>query len=118
MLSPNEIRTQVTNEIIEALTKGNLPPWRKAVAIDRNAGFHADTIQPPASQQEDRRARCQLRPLPVAFPSNFCPPASAERRQGRQPSPFASLAASNPPFEANQPRKHLYLQGHRKGENR
>jgi hypothetical protein len=33
MFSPNEIRTQVTNQIVEAVTKENLPPSRKDVAI-------------------------------------------------------------------------------------
>jgi antirestriction protein ArdC len=42
MLSPNEIRSQITSQIIEALTKGDLPPWRKPWANDPNApGLHA-----------------------------------------------------------------------------
>jgi antirestriction protein ArdC len=39
MPSPNEIRQQVTNQIIEALIKGNLPPWRKPWRCDRNSKF-------------------------------------------------------------------------------
>jgi antirestriction protein ArdC len=38
MLSPNEIRHRITNQIVEALTNGNLPPWRKPWRSDRNAG--------------------------------------------------------------------------------
>ena len=41
MLSPNEIRSQITNQIIEALTNGKLPPWRKPWSTDPNApGLH------------------------------------------------------------------------------
>jgi len=41
MSSPNEIRQQITNQIIEALTNGNLPPWRRPWANDPNApGLH------------------------------------------------------------------------------
>lgn len=44
MLSPNEIRQQITNQIVEALTSGNLPPWRKPWRSDRNAGSHANAV--------------------------------------------------------------------------
>ena len=44
MPSPNEIRTQITSQIVEALTKGDLPPWRKPWRCDRNAGSHANAI--------------------------------------------------------------------------
>lgn len=41
MLSPNEIRTQITSQIVEALKSGNLPPWRRPWANDPNApGLH------------------------------------------------------------------------------
>ncbi len=41
MLSPTEIRTQITHQIVEALTNGNLPPWRRPWANDPNAaGLH------------------------------------------------------------------------------
>ena len=33
MRSQTEIRQQITDTIIEALTNGNLPPWRKPWAI-------------------------------------------------------------------------------------
>ena len=37
----NELRTEITNSIIEALTTGDLPPWRKPWACDPNApGLH------------------------------------------------------------------------------
>jgi hypothetical protein len=29
MLSPNEIRQQNANQIVEALTNGNVPPWHR-----------------------------------------------------------------------------------------
>ena len=32
MPSQNEIRERITHTIIEALTKGGLPPWRHTVA--------------------------------------------------------------------------------------
>jgi antirestriction protein ArdC len=42
MLNPNEIRSQITDQIVEALTNGNLPPWRRPWANDPNApGLHA-----------------------------------------------------------------------------
>jgi antirestriction protein ArdC len=37
MQSPNEIRQQITAQIVEALTNGNLPPWRRPWANDPNA---------------------------------------------------------------------------------
>jgi antirestriction protein ArdC len=40
MLSPNEIRTQITRQIFEALTDGDLLPWRRPWANDPNAGLH------------------------------------------------------------------------------
>lgn len=41
MQSPNEIRSQITGQIIEALTNGNLPPWRRPWSNDPNApGLH------------------------------------------------------------------------------
>ena len=41
MRSQTEIRTGITNSIIDALTNGNLPPWRKPWANDPNApGLH------------------------------------------------------------------------------
>lgn len=40
MQSPNEIRQQITTQIVEALTDGNLPPWRRPWANDPNAGLN------------------------------------------------------------------------------
>jgi antirestriction protein ArdC len=41
MPSPNEIRHQITAQIVEALTNGSLPPWRKPWSNDPNApGLH------------------------------------------------------------------------------
>lgn len=41
MRSQTEIRQDITNAIIDALTNGNLPPWRKPWANDPNApGLH------------------------------------------------------------------------------
>jgi antirestriction protein ArdC len=41
MFSPNETRSQITAQIVEALTNGNLPPWRRPWANDPNApGLH------------------------------------------------------------------------------
>ncbi|WP_158261318.1 MULTISPECIES: ArdC family protein [Pirellulaceae] len=39
MSKNSQIRTEITNRIIEALESGNLPPWRKPWANDANAGF-------------------------------------------------------------------------------
>jgi antirestriction protein ArdC len=39
MPSQNEIRQQITNQIIEALEKGDLPPWRRPWSISKNSGF-------------------------------------------------------------------------------
>jgi antirestriction protein ArdC len=40
VLSPTEIRQQITNQIIDALTNRNLPPWRRPWSDDPNAGVH------------------------------------------------------------------------------
>jgi antirestriction protein ArdC len=40
MQSPNEIRSQITSQIVEALSNGNLPPWRRPWANDPNAGLN------------------------------------------------------------------------------
>jgi antirestriction protein ArdC len=41
MLSPNEIRQQITSQIVQALSNGNLPPWRRLWSNDPNApGLH------------------------------------------------------------------------------
>jgi hypothetical protein len=42
MLSPSEIRLQITRQIVEALTKSNPPPWRKPLEV-------AKAIQPSDS---------------------------------------------------------------------
>jgi antirestriction protein ArdC len=39
-----EIRQRITNQIIEALKSGNLPPWRKPWASHPNAGFPANVV--------------------------------------------------------------------------
>ena len=38
MQSPNEIRSQITRQIVEALSNGNLPPWRRPWPNRRTAG--------------------------------------------------------------------------------
>ena len=41
MQSANNIQTQITNQIIESLTNGQLPPWRKSWSDDPNSpGLH------------------------------------------------------------------------------
>jgi antirestriction protein ArdC len=42
MPSQTEIRQQITNQIIESLEKGDLPPWRRPWSISKNAGFPAN----------------------------------------------------------------------------
>jgi len=44
MPSQNEIRERITNTIIEALTKGGLPPWRQPWLNDKNAGCPANIV--------------------------------------------------------------------------
>ena len=39
MPSQTEIRQRITDQIIESLKSGKLPPWRKPWASDANAGF-------------------------------------------------------------------------------
>jgi hypothetical protein len=34
----NQIREAITNQIVDALKSGDLPPWRRPWALDRNAG--------------------------------------------------------------------------------
>jgi antirestriction protein ArdC len=40
MFSPKETRSQITKQIVEALTNGNLPSWRRPWANDPNAGLN------------------------------------------------------------------------------
>src|ERR1700683_2916528 len=40
MQSPAEIRQQITDQIVEVLSNGNLPPWRRPWANDPNAGLN------------------------------------------------------------------------------
>ena len=44
MPSQIEIRQRITNQIIDALKSGNLPPWRKPWASHRNAGFPTNVV--------------------------------------------------------------------------
>ncbi len=44
MSSQNEIREKITKTIIEALTKGGLPPWRMPWRNDPNAGCPANIV--------------------------------------------------------------------------
>lgn len=44
MPSQTEIRQQITSTIIDALTNGNLPPWRKPWRTNNNAGAHANVV--------------------------------------------------------------------------
>ena len=40
MANQTEIRQQITDQIIESLADGNLPPWRKPWSNDPNAGLN------------------------------------------------------------------------------
>jgi antirestriction protein ArdC len=44
MPTQNEIRERITNQIIEALSKGGLPPWRMPWRNDPNAGFPTNVV--------------------------------------------------------------------------
>jgi antirestriction protein ArdC len=44
MPTQNDIRAAITNQIIEALESGNLPPWRRPWRLGKNAGAHANVI--------------------------------------------------------------------------
>ena len=44
MPSQNEIREKITHTIIEALSKGGLPPWRQPWLNDKNAGFPENVV--------------------------------------------------------------------------
>lgn len=44
MPTQNEIRERITNQIIEALSKGGLPPWRMPWRADPNAGFPTNVV--------------------------------------------------------------------------
>jgi len=44
MPTQNQIRQQITSQIVEALKSGDLPPWRRPWALDRNAGAPANVI--------------------------------------------------------------------------
>jgi antirestriction protein ArdC len=44
MPSQTELRQRITNQIIDALKSGNLPPWRQPWASHPNAGFPANVV--------------------------------------------------------------------------
>jgi antirestriction protein ArdC len=44
MPSQSELRQRITNQIIEALKSGSLPPWRQPWASSPNAGFPANVV--------------------------------------------------------------------------
>src|ERR1700733_14593849 len=44
MSTQTEIRQRITNQIIEALKSGKLPPWRQPWASNPNAGFPANVV--------------------------------------------------------------------------
>jgi antirestriction protein ArdC len=44
MPTQTEIRQRITNQIIEALKNGKLPPWRQPWASNPNAGFPANVV--------------------------------------------------------------------------
>lgn len=44
MPSQTQIRQQITDTIIDALTNGSLPPWRKPWRTSKNAGAHANVV--------------------------------------------------------------------------
>ena len=44
MPSQTDIRQAITNQIIEALESGTVPPWRRPWRIGNNAGSHANVV--------------------------------------------------------------------------
>ena len=44
MPSQNQIREQITNQIIESLKSNDLLPWRRPWALDRNSGHPANVV--------------------------------------------------------------------------
>lgn len=44
MASQTELRTQITRQIVDALTAGGLPPWRQPWRADKNCGSPANVV--------------------------------------------------------------------------
>ena len=44
MPNQNDIRQAITNQIIEALESGNVPPWRRPWRLGKNAGAPANVV--------------------------------------------------------------------------
>ncbi len=44
MSSQTELRTQITQQIVDALTAGGLPPWRRPWRADKNCGSPANVV--------------------------------------------------------------------------
>lgn len=44
MSSQNELRTQITAQIVDALTRGGLPPWRQPWRADKNCGTPTNVV--------------------------------------------------------------------------
>lgn len=55
MAKSNEIRQRITNQIVEAMESGNLPPWRKPWSSDKNAGSPENVVS--------TKRYCGLNPL-------------------------------------------------------
>ena len=44
MPSQTDIRQQITDQIIEALESGSVPPWRRPWKVGKNTGSHANVL--------------------------------------------------------------------------
>lgn len=62
MPSQNELRTQITQQIIDALTAGGLPPWRQPWRADKNCGTPANVVS--------KRSYTGVNPLLLAIASH------------------------------------------------
>lgn len=61
MASQTELRTQITRQIVDALTAGGLPPWRQPWQADRNCGSPTNVVS--------KRSYTGVNPLLLAIAS-------------------------------------------------
>jgi antirestriction protein ArdC len=60
--SQTELRTQITRQIVDALTAGGLPPWRQPWRADKNCGTAANVVS--------KRSYTGINPLLLAIASH------------------------------------------------
>ena len=73
MPTQNQIREQITQQIVEHLAAGKVAPWRRPWSLDRNAGNPANIISKKAIEASTRSC-CKLPQCDMVFARSGAPP--------------------------------------------